>query len=149
MPKNFSALLQASPNLYNLTIYFTTLQLFFDDDSICRLLGQQITHLKIHLHSQNIKLDNFPMARLVSTFSNLKYLCFLNGYYRFGNVESFILSIINRLSEWNSLVSFSISNICLKEETRSKGIQYWVSEHISNNRLFLVDYTDNEFRLWL
>ncbi len=92
------------------------------------------------------------MARLASVFPYLKYLCLLDEYIILENAEPLILAVINHLSEWNSLVSLSILNTNLMEETCAQGIQHWISEHMSansNNRSFLVDYTDRKFRLWL
>jgi hypothetical protein len=78
--KDFSALVQVSPNLYDLTIYFKTLETIFNNDSACQLLGQRITHLKIHFGGwDSDALDTFPMTRLASIFSHLKCLCFENG----------------------------------------------------------------------
>jgi hypothetical protein len=152
-PKNLSALVEALPNLYDLTLYFTNLQSFFDDDSSCRLLGQRITHLKVFIHLSGAKLDNFPIARLASIFPYLKYLCLVHECFNLENAEPLILVIINHLSKWNSLISLSILDAHLMEETYAQGIQHWILEHMSaaygNDRSFLADYKHEEFRLWL
>jgi len=148
--KDFSALIETSPNLYQLTIYFTTLQSLFDDDFVCQLLRQRITHLKIVLNSSSIELNTFPMARLALIFPQLKYLCFENQYFSFETFEPLILAAFNHLSEWTSLISLTVLDMHLMEETCAKGIHQWTLEHIStyDRNSFLTDYTDYSFRLW-
>jgi hypothetical protein len=143
-------ILEASPNLYDLTIHFDALQSFFDDDSVCRLLGQRITHTKIILYSESIEQNTFPMARLASIFPRLKCLCFEMEVFNTTS-ELFILAAFNHFSEWKSLISFSVLGMVMIDETIAKDIHQWVLENISESyhNSFLTNYTDYEFRLWL
>jgi hypothetical protein len=149
--KDFQALLEASPNLYNLTINYGILETLFDSESVCQLLGQRITDLKITLYSGSIELNTIVLSRLASIFSHLRHLCFDGDDDIIETAEPLIIAALNHLSNWNSLVSLSILHMPIMKETCDKNIHQWVSEHIpvQDHSPFLSDCTSNSFQLWL
>ena len=148
--KDFQILVEASPNLFNLIVNCEILRPFFDNGNFCRLLGQRITHLKIILPSRWFQLDEVPVISLVSTFPHVKHLSF-DASSMYGNLELLIIYVLNHLSEWNSLISFSILDAKLTDETLTKSIHEWVSENIceSHRNAFQTNYVENTFHLWL
>lgn len=143
-------LLKASPNLYNISIAYKTLQPLLDDESVCRLLGERITHLHITVHTESGELPTISMTHLISVFSRLKHLCFDGGLMdQFS--ESLILTALSHLPQWNSLVSLSVVNLPMTPEICTKGIHQWVLENIplSTQDSFICYYASYTFRLWL
>ena len=65
--------------------------------------------------------------------------------------ESLIVTVFNYLSVWNALISFVTVGIIIKEEILTKGLRQWVIENSSlhDPNLFIVDYFEERFRLWL
>ncbi len=147
----FQRLLEQSPNLHYLDVNYKLLQPLLDNESVCLLLKRRITHLYISISSVMIlELVISSMPQLASTLSSLKHLYFTLDK-RDQTAESLILAVLNSLSKWNSLVSFGIVDVLMKEETLSKGIQQWVMENsiLHEHTSFAVDYTNKTFRLWL
>jgi hypothetical protein len=149
--KHLQRLLEVSPNLYHLKVNFDFLQPLFDDESVCLLLQQRITHLYILLSlSESLEPVISSMPRLISTFSSLKhfYFCLEKGCQP---SEPLILSTLSYITKCNSLISFGVVNAVMTQEILSKDIQQWVMEHstLHDHNSFIVDYTDEIFRLWL
>ena len=148
---DFKKLLDASPNLYHLAVNYEIIKSFFDHESICSLLERRMTHLLIGVSSTtSIQSTTDSLARFSSIFPLLKHLYF-HTETKNQPVESLILAIFKYLSHWKFLVSFGVANIVLDEKISSEDIHQWVIDNstLNNNDSFLVDYSDNTFRLWL
>ena len=147
----FQRLLEIAPNLYHLEANYEFLRPLLENESVCFLLKQRITHIYMLITtSTNLDLFISSIPHLASVFSSLKhfYICLDNISEP---TEPLILTIFKYLSEWNSLVSLGIVGINLTEAISSKDPQQWVLQNstLTDQRLFVVDYTDKIFRLWL
>jgi hypothetical protein len=150
--EQFQKLLGMLPNLYHLEVSYEFLQPLLDNECMCLLLKQRITHLYIFVSlSTTLELVISTIPRLVSVFPWLKHFYFcLRKSHLFSN--PLIVTVLNSLSKWNSLVSFGVVDAVLTEETLSKGIKQWVMENSTlheDPNSFAADYTDEAFRLWL
>jgi hypothetical protein len=114
-------------------------------------LRQRIAHIYIIISLSTSLESVIPsLSQLTSVFPLLKHFYFgLEKGYE--SCESLILAILKSLSKWNSLISFGVVNAVMAEQILSKDIQQWVMENLTlnENRIFVVDYTGDIFRLWL
>jgi len=100
--------------------------------------------------STNLESVIVSISRLPSIFPSLKHSYFWVEPVSQSS-ELLILTVLKHLSEWSSLISFGVVGAILAVETLSKDLQQWVLEnstlHAQNS--FVVDYSDERFRLWL
>jgi hypothetical protein len=148
---HFQRLLEASPNLHHLEINYEFLRPLLDDESVCILLKQRITHMYISIClPTTLESVISSMSQLTTTFSSMKHLYFglEKGYQP---AESLILAVLNSLSKWNSLISFNAVDVLMTEETLSKDLQHWVIENsvLNEHSSFFVGYIGERFRLWM
>ncbi len=144
-------LLEISPNLYHLEVNYEFLRSLFDNESICYLLKHRITHIYILITtSRDLESVISSISRLTLIFPFLKHFYFCLEMVCQSS-ELFILSIFKYLSEWRSLVSFGVVGINLTKEIFSKDLPQWVMKNstLHDQNSFVVDYTDDIFRLWL
>jgi hypothetical protein len=149
--EHFERLLEVSPNLHDLEVNYEFLRLLFDSESVCLLLKQRITHIYIRItETTNLESVICSMPRLTSIFPSLTHFYF-NIEKSEQSAKLLILAVFNHLSEWNSLVSFGVVDVRLTQEILSKDLYQWVLENsiLHNENSFIVDYTDERFRLWL
>ncbi|CAF4250021.1 unnamed protein product, partial [Rotaria sordida] len=144
--KSFTALLQSSPNLFDLNIHSKPLHSLLDQQSICHLLGQQITNLYIYIiYSDHIEQITTSISRLSSIFKCLKHL-----YINMNDTisESLILSIFNQLTQWPCLISLEIFGL---SEKFQESIRHWFlsNSQFNESKSFLSEYSRRSFQLWL
>ena len=147
----FHKILEVSPNLYNLEVSYEFFQPVLDNELVCPLLKQRITHLYISLSfSTSLELVISSISHLTSIFPLLKHFYF-RLKSRYHSAELLILTLLHSLSKWNSLVSFGVVDALITEEVLSNDIQQWVLENSTmvDCSSFIVDYTNEIFRLWL
>lgn len=148
---DFYKLLQELPNLNTLNLEDNLLQLIWNNQTICDILNNQITHLCLIIHSTDIFQSIISsISQLASTFSSLKYLYFWIEK-ECQSSELLILSVFNHLSMWNSLIAFATVGIILPQTILTQGIRQWTIENssLNENDSFVVDYFEERFRLWL
>ncbi len=112
----FQRLLEVSPNLHDLRVNYVFLRPLLDDESVCLLLKQRITHLYIFTPFLTDSQSIIPsINQLVSIFPFLKHLhfCLEN---RYESAERLIAVILKSLSKWQSLVSFGVSKAVIKKK---------------------------------
>ena len=149
--EDFRKLIEGSPNLYSLNIDGEFFHSLLNGESVCHILKLNITHLCITISSTTtFESIVASVSQLSSVFSSLKYLYFwINN--NFQSSESLIIAVLSHLSRWNRLISFVTAGIIIKPEILTKGIRQWVLENSSlcDNQLFIADYFEQRFRLWL
>ncbi|CAF1326652.1 unnamed protein product [Rotaria sordida] len=146
--KSFQELLQSSPNLFDLNIHSKPLHSLLDQQSICHILGQQITNLYIYIiYSDHIEQITTSLSRLSSIFKCLKHL-YININMNDTISESLILSIFNQLAQWPCLVSFEIFGL---SEKFQESIRHWFlnNSQFNESKSFLSEYTKRRFQLRL
>jgi hypothetical protein len=150
--KYFQKLLEVSPNLHHFEVSYEFLRPLLDNNEpICLLLQQRITHIYILIpKSASVESVISSIPQLASVFSSLKHFYFgLEKGYQ--SSESLVVAVLNSLFKWNSLVSFGVVDAVMTLETSSKDIEQWVMENstLHEHSSFVVDYTNEIFRLWL
>ncbi len=61
------------------------------------------------------------------------------------------MTVLKYLSKWNCLISFGVVGNELTKSIASKNLQQWILNNSTLQELnsFIVDCTDDAFRLWL
>ncbi|UJR34199.1 hypothetical protein I4U23_021605 [Adineta vaga] len=110
---NFHKLLAGLPNLHTLNLEDDLLQLIWNNQSICEILRNQITHLCLIIHSTDIfQSMTSSISQLATTFSSLKYLYFWIEK-ECQSSELLIISVFKHLSMWKSLIAIATVGIIL------------------------------------
>ncbi|CAF4079868.1 unnamed protein product [Rotaria sp. Silwood2] len=146
--KSLQELLQSSPNLFDLNIHSKSLHTLLEQQSICHLLEERITHLYIFIiYSDDFEQVTTTISRLASIFKRLKHL-YINIPMNDKSFESLILSIFNQLTQWPSLVSLEIFGL---SEKFQDSIRQWLRNNspFNDSDSFTSEYPQRAFKLWL
>ncbi|CAF2792625.1 unnamed protein product [Rotaria sp. Silwood2] len=146
--KSLQELLQSSPNLFDLNIHSKSLHTLLEQQSICHLLEERITHLYIFIiYSDDFEQVTTTISRLASIFKRLKHL-YINIPMNDKSFESLILSIFNQLTQWPSLVSLEIFGL---SEKFQDSIRQWLRNNspFNDSDSFISEYPQRAFKLWL
>ncbi|CAF1308248.1 unnamed protein product [Rotaria sp. Silwood1] len=146
--KSLQELLQSSPNLFDLNIHSTSLHSLLEQQSICHLFEERITHLYIFIiYSDVFEQVTTTISRLSSIFKRLKHL-YINIPMSDKSFESVILSIFNQLTQWSSLISLEIYGL---SEKFQDSIRQWLRNNspFNDSDSFISEYPKRTFKLWL
>jgi hypothetical protein len=138
-------ILNASPNLEQLTIDFDCLKAPLDDKPTCHLLKTRIVRLDI---IDWIDIESNLLQRIAEVFGCLRNLVITMKDTKL-LIDSFVLTII---SLWKSRLGVSLGVKGLLSEEINKNLRQWIIDHFFNfmpEDSFAVEYKDHGFNLWL